>query len=178
MKKNYKVYIILTYTGTILSKIIKLFTGAKYAHVSISLDKELEKMYSFGRKNPYNAFIGGFVHENIKWGTFKRFKNTKSLIYSIDVTEVQYNKMCETIKYFEENKKKYKFNYLGVVLTKFNKNFKAKNRFYCSEFVKYVLDEAKVKLGLSDPIKPIEFQKVEEKEIIYEGLLREYKGSE
>lgn len=42
-----KIYIILTHTGTLLSKIIKMYTKDEYSHVSISLDSELEEMYSF-----------------------------------------------------------------------------------------------------------------------------------
>ena len=60
-----KIYIVLTYTGTILSRIVKFYTGKEYSHVSIALDENLEEMYSFGRLHPYVAFIGGFVHERI-----------------------------------------------------------------------------------------------------------------
>ena len=60
-----KIYIVLTHSGTTLSKIIKGFTKDEFSHVSISLDKELNEMYSFGRLNPYNPFWGGFVHEYI-----------------------------------------------------------------------------------------------------------------
>ena len=49
-----KIYIVLTYSGTILSRIIRAYTGDEYSHVSIALDKDLEEMYSFGRLNPYN----------------------------------------------------------------------------------------------------------------------------
>ena len=59
------IYIVLSHTGTVLSRLIKTFTRAEYSHVSISLDKNLEKMYSFGRINPYNPFYAGFVHEKI-----------------------------------------------------------------------------------------------------------------
>ena len=53
-----KVYILLTHTGTILSKAIKLYTSHEYTHVSIALDEKLDRLYSFGRINPYNPFIG------------------------------------------------------------------------------------------------------------------------
>ena len=43
-----KLYIILTHTGTILSKIIRYLTKDEFSHVSIALDADLEKMYSFG----------------------------------------------------------------------------------------------------------------------------------
>ena len=91
------IYIILTRTGTILSGIIRGFTKDEYTHVSISLDRDLNKMYSFGRLNPYNPFIGGFVHEYIDKGTFKRFKNTKALILEIEVTNDQYKKIIDII---------------------------------------------------------------------------------
>ena len=88
-----KIYIVLTYTGTILSKAVKVYTRKKYSHISIALDKELKEMYSFGRLNPYNPFIGGFVHESINSGTFKRFKNTTTRIYSLNVSDKQYEKI-------------------------------------------------------------------------------------
>ena len=56
-----KIYIIQSCTGTILSNIIKGYTKNIYTHVSLSLDINLNNMYSFGRLNPYNPFWGGFV---------------------------------------------------------------------------------------------------------------------
>ena len=57
-----KIYIILTHTGTILSKIIKKYTKDEFSHVSISLDVDLKEMYSFGRLNPYNALWLSLIH--------------------------------------------------------------------------------------------------------------------
>ena len=78
------IYIVVTHTGTILSRIVHSYTKDEFSHVSISLDKELKEMYSFGRLNPYNAFWGGFVHEHIDKGTFKRFYNTRAKVFSLD----------------------------------------------------------------------------------------------
>ena len=100
-----KLYLIQSCTGTVLSNIIKGYTKNQYTHISISLDKELNDMYSFGRLNPYNPFWGGFVHEYVDKGTFARFYNTDSAIWELEVTEEQYNKVCEKIKYFKKNKK-------------------------------------------------------------------------
>ena len=69
-----KIYIILTHTGTALSTIIKYYTKDEFSHISISLDENLEEMYSFGRLNPYNPFLGGFVHESIKMEHLKDSK--------------------------------------------------------------------------------------------------------
>lgn len=173
-EKSRKIYIVLTYTGTILSKIIRVYTRAEYCHVSLSLDKELKKMYSFGRLNPYNPFIGGFVHEGIDRGTFKRFKNTKAEIYSIDVTNSQYNIIKKELKKMEKNKKEYKFNRLGLFLTAINYKYTKENAFYCSEFVKYLIDEADIDIELPDIIKPNDFRYVDEFEFLYKGRLKNY----
>ena len=93
------VYIVLSQTGTIFSRILKLFTGAKYNHSSISLFPSLETMYSFGRLNPYNPFIGGFVREGINIGTFKRFNKTTAVVLKINVREEKY----EGLKNFLNN---------------------------------------------------------------------------
>lgn len=169
-----RIYIVITYTGTNLSKIIKYYTNSEFSHVSISLDEKLEKMYSFGRLNPYNPIIGGFVHEGINKGTFKRFYKTTTKIYSMVVTAEQYRIMEETIKSIEENKDKYKFNVIGLFAVAFNKKIQAEKSFYCAEFVKYVLETAGIDTNLPQIIKPDDFKHINNKVLVYEGVLRNY----
>jgi len=172
--KNREIYILSSHTGTVLSKLVKVFTRAEFSHVSISLDKELNGMYSFGRLNPYNPFIGGFVHEGINIGTFNRFQKTKAEIFSIKVTEVQYNKIKEEIKNFETNKLLYKFNIIGLILAGIDLKYKRENHFYCAEFVKYLFDVAGIDMNLSTPVKPMYFKVEEQVELLYNGLLKNY----
>lgn len=172
--KKRKIYIVLTYTGTILSKIIRFTTRAEYAHVSLSLDKKLNKMYSFGRLNPYNPFIGGFVHEGINIGTFKRFKKTRTEIYYVEVTNEQYNKIKQIIKHINSNKDDYKFNFIGLVLAGINYRYTRNNRFYCAEFVRYLIDNANIEIEFSNAVRPIDFKKYNDLELIYKGILRNY----
>lgn len=174
-----KIYIVLTHTGTVLSRTIKIFTNNTYTHVSISLDENMEEMYSFGRLNPYNPFIAGFVKEGIHIGTFKRFKNTKTSIFSLEIKEDEYKKLEEILSKFIENKKIYKFNFLGLVLAGINKRYKRKNKFYCSEFVRDVLEKSQIKQNeISNILKPEDFKNLSSLQLEYEGLLRMYKLKE
>ena len=174
-KNSKKIYIIVSFTGTILSRIVRLWTRKKYSHTSISLDKDLTEMYSFGRINPYNPFLGSFVHESPKWGTFKRFKNTKCIIISLDVNDNQYNDAKKTIDEFIKNGQKYyKFNIRGVVFAAFNKRIRQHKKYYCSEFVKHVLDKAKIDNNLPEIVKPMDFLKIDNYDVIYEGYLKNY----
>lgn len=169
-----KVYIIVTHTGTVLSRIIQCYTRDEYSHVSIALDENLEEMYSFGRLNPYNPFIGGFVHEKINEGTFKRFKNTRTCIYSLEVEEYQYRKIKKIIKRFYYNRKAYKFNVIGLFAVGLHIKIKPRNSFYCAEFVKYVLEKSKVTYELPTVIRPENFKYMSKLKKEYKGRLRDF----
>ncbi len=169
-----KIYIVLTHTGTILSQIIKTYTKDEFAHASISLDADLKQMYSFGRLNPYNPFWGGFVHEYVDKGTFKRFINTRAKIYSLNITDEQYGKIQNIIERVEENKEKYKFNVKGLFAAGFHKRIKKEKSFYCAEFVKHVMENAGINTGLPEAVKPEHFKNISGIEEVYTGLLRNY----
>lgn len=170
-----KIYFVLTDAGTALGKIIKLKTGKKYTHVSIALDENLERMYSFSRLNPYNCFVGGFVHERLREGCYKRFKNTKAIIYAKEITETQYQKLQKQIEIFEANRTKYKFNVLGLTYIFFDKEIHREDYFYCAEFIKHILLKSNVNIKLPNMPRPEDFEKIEGSKVIYTGLLNEYK---
>lgn len=174
--KNKKIYIILSQTGTMFSRALKFFTGAEYNHASISLSPTLDKMYSFGRLNPYNPFVGGFVQEGRNIGTFKRFSNTQALVLEIGVTAEQYAKIEFLVEYLSSHHRQFKYNYLGVLCACFKKNHEAKHRFYCSQFVRACLIYLGIENAESLPkiIKPIDFLRLTDKTILYQGALARY----
>ena len=170
-----KIYIVLAHTGTLLSRIIKMKTGAEYTHSSIAFDENLDEMYSFGRKYSYIAFIGGFVKEGASFGTYKRFYNTEISIFELNVTYEQYNKIQEIIEYVKLHKDEYKFNILGLFLAGFNRKRKQEKTYYCAEFVKKVLEKADVDVSnLPEVIKPENFKNLKDSKLIYKGLLKDY----
>ena len=169
------IYIVMTQTGTLLSRLIKGYTGCEYAHVSISLDKNLDEMYSFGRLNPYNPFWGGFIHERVNSGTFKRFKNTIAGIVELEVTDEQYNNLRNIIKKMEERINPYRFNILGLILVGFNIKYEMENHFYCAEFLKYLFEECNIENNLPRLVAPDDFKNIKGIKYIYKGKLSEYR---
>ena len=93
-----KIYIVLTDTGTLLSKAIGLYTRKDLNHASIAFDEELNEMYSFGRKQRHNPFVGGFVKENAAEGIFQE---ADCIIFSCQVSDEQYHRM--RIKFAKSN---------------------------------------------------------------------------
>lgn len=170
------IYVILSQTGNLMSKTLKLFTHDEYNHVSISLDPNLETMYSFGRLNPYNPFHGGFVVEGKEVGTFKRFQKTKAMVLELQIDDEKYNKLKNFISIFIQQKEKFKYNYLGVLLAYFHKDYAPKWKYYCSQFVRKCLEDSEIDNINEIPkiAKPIDFLTLTNKKIIYIGRLRDY----
>ena len=91
-------YIVLSQSGSFISRALKLYTRAEYNHVSLALDSELEKMYSFGRRYAFSPFPGGFVSESVSFGTFKRFIDSKVAILKLKTDINTYLEICEYLK--------------------------------------------------------------------------------
>lgn len=172
--KTKNIYIVITQTGTILSKILKFITKADYNHVSVSVDSTLNKMYSFGRKNPYYPFWGGYVEESINKGTFKRFSNTDALVLSIQIEEKKYNELNTYLSSMYKNKNKYKYNYIGLLLAGIHIKHTSNNKYYCSEFVKDTLIhfEIATEKDFEPIVKPIDFINLKNAISIYQGKLK------
>ena len=176
MQNQKKVYIVLTQTGTILSRILKRVTGAEYNHASISLDNNLSLLYSFGRIFPRVAFIGGFVKESPYFGTFKRFRNTDAIVLGFCVDEEKYEALREYLEYMYEHRKEFHYNYSGLFLAMFRKHHQAENCFTCSEFVEYIIRRFDLLPLENFPkiVKPIDFLNSYGDYAIYRGKLKHY----
>ena len=168
-----QLYIVLSRTGTNVSKIIRFVTKAKYNHVSLSLDPELKQMYSFGRHFPRNPIWAGFVQESKDSGFFKRFKDTEVQVLAIDIDEQTYQDMKCAFNYMYDHKFSYHYNYIGLVLAAFHIQFKPAHTYYCSEFAKEILIQHNIK-GAEDldiVPQPIHFADIPNTVEVYTGKL-------
>lgn len=136
-----KIYLLLTDTGSLLTRIIKLFTRKKYNHVSLAFDAELADTFSFGRKKANNPFIGGFIHEDV---TSDFYSRAKCAVYELNVSEEQAAVMRAYVSSFEQDKEKYHYNLLGLLPALFNKVWDRENYYFCSHFISTVLVEGDV----------------------------------
>lgn len=168
-----KGYILLTNTGTLFTKLIKLYTKNTYNHASFALDSDLVEVYSFGRKSSRNPFIGGFVKEDMKTSLFNQ---ADCAIYSFEGTEVQIQKMKHYIQEIEAEKEQYRYNFIGLFGFIFNKSINRKKAFFCSQFVASILEEGKI-TDFEKPlslIAPNDLQKLSNLHLMYQGKLKDY----
>ncbi len=175
-----KIYILLTYSGSLLSKAIKMYTKEPYSHVSLSLDEDLNQLYSFGRKRPRNPLYAGFVREDVIEGTYAYFPKTRCAFYSLDVDEETYKMIKEEIKAFESRKDIYGYNFLGLIGFMLNKPIDRNNKYFCSQFVSELLSNSGINI-IDKPAaltQPRDFRTCNDLELVYEGELNKYKSLE
>lgn len=172
------VYILLSKTSTIPSKIIRAYTREPYAHTSLALDIELKDMYSFARKEINNPFDCGFIYEDIEAGIFGRDVDTMCSVYALPVTDAQYVKISGIIDDFKANKDKYAYNYLGIVGVVLNKSLEPNNKYFCSQFVDHVLVNSGIQLFEKEEglVSPRDFKDALRERRIYRGLLTQYRS--
>lgn len=134
MSKKY-IYVILTQSLTKPGKIIQKCTGSKYSHASISLDKDLNEMYSFARFKYHTPLVAGFTKESITSLSLGHEDDVDVKIFRIPVKPSQYDKLVYNIEYFKEHSAQYKYNLFGLIfyLTPFE--FQIKDTYICTEFV-------------------------------------------
>ncbi len=176
MHSDRSVYILLTNTGTLFTKSIQSYTKAPYNHASISFDRELTELYSFGRKHPNNPLNGGFVKEDIKTGTYSKYPNTTCVIYEMQVTEREFEKMKRVLDLFIRRKGKFLYNLLGVFGVALGEPIEFSNSYFCSQFVAEVLQRSGIRLWNKLPalVTPDDFRSSDRLRLVYEGKLSEY----
>lgn len=174
--RNKEIYIIITNTPSVVSGIISVFTHTPYNHVSVSLDAELEQMFSFGRRYKYFPWIGGFVRESPHFGTLGRFPETEAIVLRMTVDASTYAELSENLTDMLEHKYTYRYDTLGLLAAIFGKSIKRENYYYCSEFVRELL----VKFGLEpvesfeEIVRPMDFLTLPNTSEIYRGRLCEF----
>ncbi len=171
---DYKIYIVLTQSYTILARLIKFVTKDKYSHISISFDKSCKKMYSVGRKYTHCPFIGEYKIESIYEGVFNLNSKSEILIYELKITKEQYDNVKKLLYKYGKSCKGY--NFIGLLFAMFNKKIN-RQKYYCSEFIYKILSDDTVNLfeKTNDIVKPIDFKKIKGLRKIYEGKIKDYK---
>lgn len=167
------VYVFLTRTGTKVANIIGMVTGDRFAHASISLDRELTQMYSFGRRRVRNPLYGGFIKENIHRGIFALFGDCQSVLYRLPVTDESYAIIENTLRIMHSRKFEYRYNFVGLFSCAFGVPTNTRTHFTCSQFVSWLLEYSGAailpkNMGL---MKPDDLTRLPGAELVYEGCI-------
>lgn len=176
---NKDIYIVLSSTDTVLGKVIQRKLGVSYNHCSISLDENLERIYSFGRKTYWHMFSAGFVHESKSSGFYKRYEKTRIIVLKMAVTKQQWFKINKQISLFTETKDQYSYSLIGLIYCELGMPIKRKNKYFCSQFVTEVLSTSGVSLFEKPEtlIRPHDYLKLSQIKVVYRGEIGAYNAA-
>ncbi|MEG1850626.1 MAG: hypothetical protein RR228_01310 [Bacilli bacterium] len=167
-KKN--IYIIFSRTNNNMGSFIRKVTNSKYNHVSLSLNKSLEEMYSFARYNKENILYGGFVIEsNI------RYQDSQVLIFKIPITIKEYNNLSLQIETMKTNKNKYIYNYFSAFSYLFSKKITIYNSYTCVEFIINIIKTYIKEINIKQFYSLNELRSILKKYTIFENNFNVYK---
>lgn len=92
-----------------------------------------------------------------------------------EVSNEQYDKICTIVKSFVEKRDTYNYDFSNLLLAKTKLKVKNENRFFCSEFVAFVLSNVGINVpNIKEKIRPIEFCNLKGVKVIYKGDLKEW----
>lgn len=136
------VYIMLTRSETILSKLVYLITKDAYTHASLSFDPDLATFYSSSRKNGRTLFPAGPCRESPNSGYFQRHGHIPCIVYELHVSEEAYEAAKREVTAIMAEADRYHFNIIGLLLCRMGIPYHRKHAFFCSQFVSEILERS------------------------------------
>lgn len=172
-------YIVLTHTGTLPSRLIRAATGAHYTHASLALDSGLARMFSFARRHVDLPLVAGFVAERPGEGVFALFPDTTCAVYRLPVSNACFAAVERIIADFYREYDNYRYNFLGLPLIRLGIPLRRAHHFVCSQFVADVLERAQAVRFPRETalITPSDLAALPGAQLAYRGRLADYRDS-
>ncbi|WP_418665864.1 hypothetical protein [Allofournierella sp.] len=167
------VYLLLTRTDTLFSRALHGATRSRYTHVSLALDRDMERMYSFARRSAAAPLPAGFVRENLYSGIYGRCGGADSLLLELQVSENAYRRIERRLAAMERRKAQYDYDVLGLALAGMGIVHERPGKYFCSHFVAEILEEAgALKLPCHPSlVRPQDFTRLRPLRVVYQGPL-------
>lgn len=174
-----QIYFALVDTPGLFASVIRRVTESDYIHVVLAMDSQLQEAYSVGRRNPFVPLIAGFEKENI-YQIEQAFPTARYRIVSLECTREQKEQIRKQLETCYQNRFRYHYCILGLPFILCKKPFYQKNHYTCSSFSAKILEENGIKLFGKhfSLVTPRDFYELPQTKVVYEGLLREFTGTE
>lgn len=173
-EKERFLYIVVSQSGTGVSKILRGASRDAYTHVSLAFDSRLQMMYSYGRRRVHNPFVGGFVKETPQTGVFGHFPQAQAVVIRLPIDAEVYERLEDRMRQMYVHRLEYRYDYVGVFLAWFGVSRERKRKSYCSKFVAGELQAVGAMKPSKKVVRPVDFLSLERGETVFSGRLRDY----
>lgn len=167
------IYILLTRSGTLISRMVHLVTSDAYTHVSISFNENLQPLYSSARKNGRTIVPAGPCTEMFNRGYYNRHPYIPYALYELKVSDEVYERAMQETDEIFRNAEKYHFNFIGLFLCRLNIPFHRKSHFFCSQLVSEILSRSNALTLPKDTslMRPMDYTKMQELTCVSHGVI-------
>ena len=132
------VYIVFSATPTGMGSVIRFATGHRYNHVSLSLSRDIHKMYSFARLHRTIPLYGGFVVESIL--RYQSFAGTaKVKICRVEVPEPELTYLHNYLERLWNEREEYIYNTPAALASLVHLRPAISKAYTCVTFVQDIL---------------------------------------
>ena len=136
------IYILLTKTKSVPSRIIGLFTGDEYTHASIAFEDEPTVFYSFSRLNEHFPFPGGLVEESLNTGFLGSHQESKCKLICLEVSDKIAERAKNRVMRMMKNRALFQYSLLGCITCHLAIASKRRGYYFCSQFVGEILEKS------------------------------------
>ncbi len=136
------IYILLTRSKTLASRLVYLATEAQYTHSSLAFEEDLDDLYSFGRKYPRLILPAGLQVESLRRGFYKRYSDIPCILYEFHIEDQAYEAARNLVDEMVSQAERYSYNIFGLLSCRLGIPFDRRNKYFCSEFVAEILDQS------------------------------------
>ncbi|MGI6239235.1 MAG: hypothetical protein ACOYI5_06380 [Christensenellales bacterium] len=135
------VYVMFSATDCAVGRFIRRMTRSKYNHVSVSLDPDMQSLYSFARYHETAPFYAGFVEESLmRYQLYGKQATVK--VCRIRLTQEQAEALTRTIAELESSPGEYIYNYISALLFLTRRRIDIPRAFTCVDFAVWLLSHA------------------------------------
>jgi len=168
-----QVYILLSRTKTIPSRVVHAIDGGKYSHVSIATTLDTDSFYSYARRDEHNFLIGGLVKESTRKGVFSHYPECFCALYSLEVDDKTYKKLCRLLNEYLKRYDLCKYSFFAILPMMFGYKRDLKYKMTCSQFVALLLYKSGAAKLPKHPslMKPNDFLHIPNIKLLYNGTL-------
>ncbi len=169
----HNIYILLTRSPSMISRVIHYTTGDDFTHSSIAYDDDLYTLCSFARKYPRLMLPAGLVREKLEYGYYRIHANMPCALLCLSVSDVVYARIRSRVDRMISQKDDYRYDACGLIRCKFGKESNRPNRYFCSKFVSEVLEDSGA-ARLPKPtslMRPQDFMDMPQLTVLYRGSI-------
>ncbi len=169
------IYILLTRSDTLLSRVVQLLSDAPYTHTSISFDHCLQPLYSSARKNGVTMFPAGPTTEVFHRGFYYTHRDIPCILYELTVPDEVYEAARAEARRYARDSHLYRFNILGLLLCRLQIPYHPRNKYFCSQFVAEILAQSGALVLPKDTslMRPMDYTQLPQLTYRYRGRLRD-----